>query len=89
MTIASTKPVADDDGEEFELPDDDNNSESDSLPAQSTLDHSKGPLTPQSNTLCTDTVDSNTEPPITDLEFFFDELLNEDDQIIRRCKACL
>jgi hypothetical protein len=89
LTIANTKPVIDDDGEEFELPDDGDDSESDSLLTQPTVDHSKDPLTPKSNTLCTDTVDSNAEPLVTDLEYFFEVFPNKNSNVIRRCKACL
>jgi hypothetical protein len=86
----STKPVADDDREEIQLPDNDSDSESDGPPAQPTLDHSNGLLS-QSNTLCMDTVDTNSELPNTDTDmaFFFTEFVNDEGETMRRCNACL
>jgi hypothetical protein len=90
LTIVSIKPVADDDGEEFQLSDDDSDSEADGPLAQPTPDCSEVPLTPRSNTLCTDTIDSNAEPSsITDMALFFDEYVNNEGETMRRCNACL
>ncbi|KAH9159383.1 hypothetical protein EDB89DRAFT_1916285 [Lactarius sanguifluus] len=80
------KPVAhDSSGEEFELPD--VASDSDGPQDEPAPDHSKGLLTPQSNTLAT--LDSDTGPPVSDMEVFFDEFCNEDGVKMRRCNACL
>ena len=95
--LQSTKTVADENGEEFQLPDDSNSnsdsdgdggSDSDGPLAQPILDHSKGPLTPQSNTLYMDTIDSHTQPP-TDMAHFFDEYINDQGVRMRQCNACL
>ena len=53
------------DSEEFELPDIDSDSPQD----EPATNHSKGFLTPQSNTLAT--LDSNTCPPVSNMEVFF------------------
>lgn len=47
-----------------------------------------GLLTPQSNTLDTATLDSDSGP-VTDMEHFFQEFKNEDGEAMRRCQACL
>ncbi|KAI9441143.1 hypothetical protein BJY52DRAFT_1195096 [Lactarius psammicola] len=72
------KPVAHDSGDEvFELPD----ADSDSLQVEPTPDLSKGLLTPLSNTL--GTLDSDTWPPVSDMELFFDEFNNTDGEKMR------
>lgn len=87
-TRKSPCPRADDDHEEFQLPDDDSDSESGGPPAQLILDRSDGLLT-QSDTLCTDTVDSNTERPVSDIVYFFKEFVDDEGVTMRRCNACL
>jgi len=71
------------DGEEFELPIIDSDSPQD----EPATDHSKGFLTPQFNTLAT--LDSDTCPPVSDMEVFFDEFYNEDGMKMRWCNVCL
>jgi hypothetical protein len=75
-------------GEEFELPNfsdiDDDSPQVGPTPERD--DGLTGPLTPQSNTLRSATLDPNA--PVTDIGLFYEAFINEDAETMRQCKLC-
>ena len=87
LTISTTLKHADDDsGKEFRLSD---VTSSDGDIPQVEPTPQGGLLTPQSHTLGTTTLDSDTGPPVSDMELFFTEFKNEEGMLMRRCNECV
>ena len=87
LTLSTTLKLTDDDGgKEFGLSD---VTSSDSNIPQVELTPQGGLLTPWSHTLGTATLDSDTGPPVSDMELFFIEFKNKEGVLMRRCNECV